>query len=183
MAYFTLDGYDALWQYDSGVMLDVLIETDYVHFAIEGDSTVYSLAPVDGKVQIPSQVLEQHGKLSVYAYIASASLEKTLVTESFYILSRPMPPEYISIPSEVITYPELVELIEDMNTLKAELSTWSVSVSQTIGTPSGTVVIDEDGAHLTLAGIKGEQGEKGDYGHPEVTYDSETKTLSIVYSD
>lgn len=205
MAYFNLEIKEQLWQWDSGIWLEcdaLLTDDDYVHFVNEGSDEVLSLHPVDGRVQIPNQILEKSGSFNVYAYVQDGESGKTLVRESFYVLSRPVPPEYISDPTPVISYPELVELVEDMDTLKAEtealvadmetlqteLSTWTATIDNTTGTPTVSITMDENGTHLAFThlkgakGSKGDKGDKGDVGVPTVTYDASDKRLTIVYS-
>lgn len=206
MAFFEPNDFTDLWQWDSGLSLlcdtSLLTDEDYVHFSMMDSEEVLSLHPTDGVVQIPNQILENSGTLNVYAYVQNTDEGKTLIREAFYILARPQPPEYISDPTPVISYPELVELVSDMDTLKAEtealvadmetlqteLSTWTATIDNTTGTPTVSITMDESGTHLTFKhlkgaeGSKGDKGDKGDVGVPTVTYDASDKRLTIVYS-
>lgn len=205
MAFFELTDDIALYQWDSGVTLTIngeLGDEQFVHFTIPNTDEIYSLHPVGGVVEIPSQILQKSGIFTVYAFVVNESGDKTLVSEQFYILARPMPPEYIDDPTPVITYPELVQLVDDMDTLKAEteglvadmetlqtkLSTWTATIDNTTGTPTVSVTMDDSGTHLAFThlkgakGAKGDKGDKGDVGVPTVTYDATNKRLTIVYS-
>lgn len=114
MAFFTLTDNTSLYQWDSGVTLTVdsaLSDEGFVHFTIPNTEEIYSLHPVGGLVEIPSQILQKSGTFTVYAFVVNESGDKTLVSEQFYVLARPMPPEYVDDPTPVITYPELVTLV------------------------------------------------------------------------
>lgn len=127
MAYFTLSD-EPIYQYDTERQLSVaeaVTDEDYVHFCLaKTPDTVYSLHPSNGKVTIPNQLLTSNGTMNVYAYVAENGGERTLVCEQFYVLQRPQPPEYILDPTPVITYPELIQLVADVETLLAVLQSW-----------------------------------------------------------
>lgn len=150
-----------IFQWDSGLNIIVngslIVEegTQYVHFQHKGQSAIYSVAVVDGQAAIPNIILQTAGAFEAYAYVNDASYGKTLVRSEFSILPRPMPPEYIYDPTPVITYPQLVELVEDLTALKSVLE----NVSATTETlPAGS--------DATASVTETESGLRFDFGIP-----------------
>lgn len=160
-----------LYQWDTNQVLDVngdLMEEDgqrYVHYKMATQGAIYSVAVSDeGTAAIPNILLQNSGELVAYAYILDGKTGKTLVEERFNIIARPMPPEYIYDPTPVITYPELIELVDDMNALKDKLANLSATVDDSTGTPSVEVVEEDDGFIFEFHNLKGKQGEQGEQG-------------------
>ena len=152
-----------IFQWDSNISLDVnasIISEDghqYVHYQHKGQTEVYSIEVADGKAAIPNIILQTAGAFEAYAYIADDAHGKTLVRTEFTILPRPLPPEYIYDPTPVITYPELVDLVEDLTALRDALSNVSAS-AETL--PAGSAASAE--ATLSTDGLAFEYFAKGE---------------------
>lgn len=154
-----------IWQWDTNLELTTTLnDNDIIQFRL-GDDTL-SVNPVGGKATIPNQLLEKSGPLYVYAVKDDNGSSKTISKQVFDVKSRPKPAEYIEDPTPVITYPELVDLVTDLDTLKLNLSIWNVEIDNTTGDPTGEVSFDDEGAHLILTGIRGPQGARGLKGDP-----------------
>ena len=112
---------ETLYQYDADIFMsceDFSGLPEYAHFVNTAKPTeVLSMLIEDGQVQIPNQCLTEAGELWVYAY----TQDRTIVRDVFKIVPRPMPPEYILDPTPVITYPELVELVADLQAFSGDV--------------------------------------------------------------
>lgn len=119
----------------------------------------------NNEAAIPNLLLQFSGQFMVYGYIVGDDGALTLVQETFRIIARPIPPEYVYIESaEVITYPQLVKLVNDLNALKQTLSTWTATVDANIGTPSVDITMSASGTSLAFHNLKGSTGERGETG-------------------
>ena len=161
-----------IFQWDSNIALDVnasIISEDghqYVHYQHKGQPEVYSIEVANGKAAIPNIILQTAGAFEAYAYIADDAHGKTLVRTEFTILPRPLPPEYIYDPTPVITYPELVDLVDDLTALRDALSNVSAS-AETLpagSAASAEATLSPDGLAFVFGIPQGEQGERGEQG-------------------
>lgn len=120
----------------------------------------------NNEAAIPNLLLQFSGQFMVYGYIVGDDGALTLVQETFRIIARPIPPEYVYIESaEVITYPQLVKLVNDLNALKQTLSTWTATVDANVGTPSVDITMSASGTSLAFHNLKGNTGEQGETGN------------------
>lgn len=141
-----------LWKYDAGIFLEIKVEIpeeEFVHFQSVVTGKVYSLAPEGKKVQIPNQILAEGEGFKVYAYTTKNEYAKTLAMSRFEIKARPKPPEYIYDPTPVITYPELITLIEDMKQLNKMWSNPEATIEELpAGSPPSVL------AHFNEEGVQ-----------------------------
>jgi len=156
-SYTNADSNNVIFQWDSDLFLDANVSDIaeeggvlYAHFQHSTASDIYSLEIQDGKVQIPNVLLQMAGAFRVFCYVNDETYGKTIVEERFNIVPRPQPPEYIYDPTPVITYPELVQLVEDLTILKTKL-TMVDAMAETL--PAGelaTATVDDSGDGLTF---------------------------------
>lgn len=169
-SYTNADSNNVIFQWDSDLFLDANVSDIaeeggvlYAHFQHSTASNIYSLEIQDGKVQIPNVLLQMAGAFRVFCYVNDETYGKTIVEERFNIVPRPQPPEYIYDPTPVITYPELVQLVEDLTILKTKLTMVDAMAETLPSDELATATVDDSGDGLTfIFGIPGgKQGTAG----------------------
>lgn len=92
------------WDADQKIRLDV--DTATAHFFRRGSDPL-SVDVVDGVCDIPNQLLQESGPISIYAY----DRDNTLQAGKIDVVARPKPPEYAYTPSEVKNFDAIPEEI------------------------------------------------------------------------
>ena len=107
----------ALYQWDTGRSLEIIpgenLKVDEVHFKNPHGETAYVVKPkeVDGKITapIPNILLQETNMLRVYATMCSEEGEQTIFDNTFGIIARQRPSDYLYEETEIFTIKEAVK--------------------------------------------------------------------------
>ena len=179
------DGRNRFFQWDSGQRIAIYGEglCNEVHFTKTGskDALVCDVWEENGLrfANVPNILLQSPEEIKVYAYVSNAEEGKTLYSQSFGVLERNKPQDYVYTETEVRTYVKLEGRITALeNRDAADPAVIAAGVRQYMQenpiTPQqiGAVSVDQlpNLMNDTLAQARdsgefnGEKGEKGDTG-------------------
>ncbi len=107
----------ALYQWDTGRSLEIIprenLKVDEVHFKNPHGETSYVVAPKekDGKITapIPNILLQETTMLRVYVTMYTAEGEQTIFDNTFSIVSRQRPSDYVYEETELFTIKDFVD--------------------------------------------------------------------------
>lgn len=119
------DGREALYQWDTGRMINVADECTQLHFSsVEyGVSVDVDVDAETNTAKIPDALLTVHGLLYVYGFIGSSGNGYTKVSQTFDVKPRPKPADYVYTADELKTYEELETKIQEIDGQIANLQT------------------------------------------------------------
>lgn len=119
------DGREALYQWDTGRMINVDSACTQLHFSnVEyGVSVDVDVDAETNTAKIPDALLTVHGLLYVYGFIGSSGNGYTKVSQVFDVKPRPKPADYVYTEDELKTYEELEAKIQEIDGQIANLQT------------------------------------------------------------
>ena len=110
----------SLWQWDLNQQLTVAGDCTEVHYLDRGTPSTLTVEVKDGKADIPNILLQKAGRLVVYAYIIDEQDHHTKICETFGILARPKPNDYVYTETEVKTWSDLQAQIGNLADLATD---------------------------------------------------------------
>lgn len=180
------DGRSTLFQWDTGVKLDVSIDCKELHFSnnVYGKST--NVEVIDGMALVPDFILQTAKPFTVWAFYYTPKGAYTKMEKVFHVSPRNKPADYVFAEPEKTKLSEILERLEALeeNGVKIEekdptVPEWAKSPEKPQYTASeiGALEVGELKNAVDLAlleakesglfdGAPGEQGEKGEKGDP-----------------
>ncbi len=93
-------GATCFYQWDLNQQLSVIGDVEEIHFAQPGCTTALVMPVENGLADIPNILLQSFGNLTAYAYTSN----RTLTTQSWKIIMRQKPEDYVYTETEVKTW-------------------------------------------------------------------------------
>ena len=109
----TVTGKNSFYQWDTNQYLEAedLAENQEVHFCHknDGDALVCIVRQENGKriVDVPNELLQTSEIIMVYVYARNEWGNRTCHAQSFAVLPRAKPADYVYTPTEVLSYQQL----------------------------------------------------------------------------
>lgn len=163
---------DNLFQWDTDVQVEIGRDSE-VHFAAVGatQALVVDSQERDGRFYAPlPNILLQEAR-DIFIYVMDG--ESTVDSKRVSVIARPKPEDYVYTETEVKTYDELLDEIQELAARLDSLALPIASSSTLGGIKVGqNLEVSEDGtldAPYSAKGDKGDKGDKGETGEPGYT--------------
>lgn len=112
------DGRSELWQWDTGRKLTVDADCSQVHFSNKIFGRSIDVDVVDGVAIIPDVLLQTDKDLFAWAFVGTPENGYTKISKVFKVNRRNKPSDYVFTPPEQTTLGEILERIDDLESVK-----------------------------------------------------------------
>ena len=103
------DGRKQLYQWDTGRIAKVEVDCDVVHFSNLKYGESLAVEVKDGEVAIPNKLLMSGAQIYCWAFVKDDSGSYTKKEQTFTVIKRAKPSDYVYTETEVITIKTAVE--------------------------------------------------------------------------